>query len=278
MIFWHNNSYIPENEKQFSIQERLLRYGDGFFESIVAINTRVLWVLEHYARIIASSKTLKLELPDSFTQDFFAQVLDELLHKNDIQNARFRVVVYRQGEGLYAPEQNKAGIFITVLKSAPIQNLSAIDKMVVYSENKKVLGNLANIKSCNALLYVLASLYAKENKAQEAVILNSENNICETISTNLFVLNGNKISTPPLSAGCIAGVMRSKLLSALTETFEVKEENISLEHLYEAEAVFLSNVSKGVQVVKAIENKMYLIDTVNTIYAIYQKMLQNELA
>lgn len=267
MIFWHNGTFFSEEEKQFSAQERLLRYGDGFFESMLSVNTRLLWVAEHYARISASAKVLHMQLPNYFTQAFFTRILNEMVQKNEQDNLRFRVVVYRAGEGLYAPQTNEAGVFITCSKVMPTNSLSIIDNMTIYSENKKALGSLANIKSCNALLYVLASLYAKENNAQEAVILNTENKLCEAISANIFIIKNNKITTPPLSAGCVAGVVRSKIL----ENRDVQENTISVEDLREAEAVFLTNVSKGIQAVRAIDDKCYDIEPIKKVYADYQK-------
>lgn len=270
MIFWYNGTFFSEEEKQFSTQERLLRYGDGFFESMLSVNARLLWVAEHYARISASAKVLHMQLPNYFTQAFFSRILNEMVQKNEQDNLRFRVVVYRAGEGLYAPQTNEAGVFITCSEVIPTNSLSIIDNMTIYSENKKALGNLANIKSCNALLYVMASLYAKENNAQEAVILNTENKLCEAISANIFIIKNNKITTPPLSAGCVAGVVRSKIL----ENRDVQENTISVEDLREAEAVFLTNVSKGIQAVRAIDDKRYDIEPIKKVYADYQKTVE----
>ncbi|HEY0262468.1 MAG TPA: aminotransferase class IV [Chitinophagales bacterium] len=279
MIFWHNDSFISEEEKQFSVQERVLRYGDGFFESMIAVNYRVLWLSEHYERIVSSAEILKLEIEKSFSQEKFAEILRELLQKNDLKNARFRVVFYRKGEGLYAPQKNDAGVFITCSESPPINSLSVIETMAIYAENKKALGSLSNVKSCNALLYVMASLYAKEHNAQEAIILNAENNICEAITANVFIIQQHKIITPPLSSGCVAGVMRTKLLRELSTTSRasvIEERAISLAEISAADAVFLTNVSKGIQAVRTINDSVYSIEKVRDVYALYQKMLERE--
>lgn len=271
MIAWHNDTFLSENEKQFSVQERLLRYGDGFFESMIAENACPLWVLEHYSRIVASAEILKLQLPKSFTQDYLTQILRELLQKNGLQNARFRAVIYRKGAGLYNPQTNEAGIFITCSENAPTNNLPVIEKMTVYTENRKAAGNLANIKSCNSLLFVMASLFAKENDAQEAVILSSDNTVCEAVSANIFIVKNGKIKTPSLQVGCVAGVMRPLLIHAL----KAEETVITLDDLYEAETVFLSNISKGIQAVQAIDEKIYATEPVKHYYEIYRKMRQN---
>lgn len=269
MIFWHNGNFFSEEKKQFSAQERLLRYGDGFFESMLCVNARPLWVAEHYARIVTSANVLHFELPKYFTQDFFEQLLNEMVQKNEQKNVRFRVVIYRKGDGLYAPQTNEAGIFITCSEAFPANSLNVIDKMIVYSENRKASGSLSNVKSCNALLFVMASIQMGKKNAQEAVILNSENNVCEAISANIFIIKNNQIITPPLSAGCVAGVVRSKIL----ENWDAQEKDISMEDLREANAVFLTNVSKGIQAVRMIDAIRYDVEAVKKHYAEYQKMI-----
>lgn len=269
-FFWHNGSFLSENEKQFNVQERLLRYGDGFFESIIAENTCPLWVFEHYKRIVASADILKLQLPKSFTQVCFYRILKDLLQKNKLQNARFRAIIYRLGGGLYRPQTNEAGIFITCSENTLTNDVPVIEKMTVYSENRKAAGKLANVKSCNSLLFVMASLFAKESGAQEAVILNTDNAVCETVSANIFIIKNGEIKTPPLIAGCVSGVMRSLLIKELN----IEETAISLTDLYDADAVFLSNISKGIQVVQAIDEKNYATEPAKPYCEIYRKMRQ----
>src|SRR5690606_1570400 len=72
--------------------------------------------------------------------------------------------------------------------------------------------SIANLKSCNALVYALASMQAKENKWNDALVVNNNGNIIETSIANLFWVKNRKIYTPPLSEGCVAGVMRAYIL------------------------------------------------------------------
>ncbi|MBC7400896.1 MAG: aminotransferase class IV, partial [Mucilaginibacter sp.] len=117
---------------------------------------------------------------------------------------------------------------------------------------------LSNIKTCNSLTYVMAGLYKAQNNLDEVFLLNQNGFLCEASSSNVFVWYQNHLYTPALSEGCVEGVMRQVIINiAKKSNIPVTEAQINPEILYEADEVFLTNASKGIQCVMGYGIKRY---------------------
>jgi branched-chain amino acid aminotransferase len=128
----------------------------------------------------------------------------------------------------------------------------------VFDDVTKPVNTLANHKTCNSLVYVMAGIYRKENNLDEVFILNHNGFLCEAMSANIFVVFKKKIYTPALSEGCISGVMRTVVMQLANEgKMEVIEAQINPDILNEAEEVFLTNASRGIQWVMGFNSKRY---------------------
>jgi branched-chain amino acid aminotransferase len=118
---------------------------------------------------------------------------------------------------------------------------------------------LSTIKSNNRLVQITGSVFAHENGYENCLLMNDEKNVVEALQSNLFLLSGNQLSTPPVSDGCLNGVMRKQILAIARkiEGLEVLEESISPFDLQKADELFLTNVIKGVQPITKYRKKEY---------------------
>jgi branched-chain amino acid aminotransferase len=90
------------------------------------------------------------------------------------------------------------------------------------------------------------------------VLLNQSGNVCEAISSNLFVVINGAIYTPPLSEGCVAGIMRQLVIELASEVRQkVFETQLRPSDLLMADEVFLTNSIVGIKWVGAYKNKKY---------------------
>lgn len=256
-----NHEIVPEDMPVFSAANRSFRYGDGLFESMRMNNGRLQFADLHADRIQRGMKALKMEGYSQVDAGFLQHKVEELSRVNKLgPNVRARLTVYRDAEGLYSPSHNKMGFVLEVSKMDTSRyELNTKGLLIdVFTEVSKAQGALSSYKTCNSLVYVLAGVYKNQHRLDEALILNQEGFLCEAVSCNVFVVYQNKIYTPALTEGCIAGVMRHVVISIAKKAgLEVLEAQINPAVLDQAEEVFVTNASRGIQWVMGYNRKRY---------------------
>ncbi|MFM6954591.1 MAG: aminotransferase class IV [Sphingobacteriaceae bacterium] len=254
-----NNELVPATHPIFAATHRAWRYGDSLFESMRMVNGVLKFADLHADRLRRGMKVLKIE--GQFDAAFLQDKVQDLSRRNKLgPNVRARLTVYRDSQGLYAPDTNQMGWVLELSKTdTPTYELNTKGLLVdVFSEITKPAGALSSIKSGNALVYVLAGIYKSQHRLDEVFILNQAGFLCEANSSNVFVVYDKKIYTPSLQEGCIAGVMRQVVIGlAKKHGFEMLEAQVNPAILAQADEVFLTNASRGIQWVLGYNHKRY---------------------
>lgn len=256
-----NGQIVFSDQQVLSVNNRGFRYGDGLFESMRYMNGAIKFPELHIDRIQKGMKVLKLDNNLHIDSWFLREKVEELVRRNKIGNdARVKLTVFRDADGLYSPSSNKTAF---VLESQALnESLYTLNPkgliIDVFDELTKPINILANLKTCNSLVYVLAGVYKNQHALDEVIILNQDGFLCETISSNVFVVYDRKLYTPALNEGCIGGVMRQVVMRLAKENgIELIEAQVNPEILNEADEVFITNASKGIQWVMGYNNKRY---------------------
>lgn len=267
-LYLYTMSYIFNRELkqgttiELSLNNRALNYADGVFESIKYSFNRINFWEDHYSRLLASMRILRMEIPASFSAEFIQDQLMACLEANDLRSkaARLKILVFRKAGGRYTPDMNEVDYLITAEEwSSPSYSLNQNGLRIdLFKDFYKQAGLLSNVKLLGASLYTIASVFRKENELDECVLLNDKQEVVEAISANLFIVKDQEVFTAPLSSGCLKGVMRQQVLKILpTLGYTVKEEAFSPLELQRADEVFLTNAINGVQWVKSYQKKKY---------------------
>ncbi len=262
MICNHNGKFIEGENINISTHNRALNYGDGVFETIKYANRRLNFWEDHYFRLMASMRILRMEIPMSFSPEFLEELIRNTIRENGLEEAavRVRFTVYRKAGGLYTPHSNEIDFLITLSRLEEHSftlNESGLN-IDLYRDFYVQQSLLSTIKSLNANLYTIASIFKKENNLDECILLNDKKMVVEAISANLFMLKNKVVYTPPLSDGCLKGVMRKQVIELLREMdFEVREESFSPFEIQKAEELFLTNSIKGIQWVHQYKKKSF---------------------
>lgn len=271
---WLNGEFTRENQSILTLDNRSFLYGDGFFESIHAFGTEAKHINYHFTRIVKSLSLLGMNKPSFLTPDFLSNEITRLLNKNRYFNStRVRVTLFRKEGGLYTPEQNDISIAIQA-KPLNTKFYEFNQKGLVvdlFTELRKPINYLSPIKSCNAILYVMAGKYKQLSKVDDCILINDQNRIVEAISSNIFIVKGEKIFTPSLDEGCVAGVMRQVVIGLASRCgYKVfDKETIEVDSLIEADELFLTNAIKGIQWVVGLQQKRF--------FGLVSKRLSDEL-
>ena len=256
-----NGSILPADQLIFKANNRGFRYGDGLFESMRYMKGKLKFPEMHIDRVQKGMKLLKFDNCSLIDAWFLREKVEELVRRNRAgADARIRLTVFRDSEGLYSPVSNKYGYVLEIQKLDESQYVLNKKGLIidVYDEIPKPVNALSNLKTCNAMIYVLAGIYKNQNALDEVLLLNHHGFLCESISSNVFVVYDRKLYTPALNEGCIAGVMRQVVMRLAKENdIELVEAQINPDILNEADEVFLTNAARGIQWVMGYNNKRY---------------------
>jgi len=267
-----------EGDLIISGSSRGLRYGDGLFETMKCKNNHLLSAQQHFARLWKGLETLQFDIPKHFTSVYLEQQIHSLIKKNGQEDAvRIRLNIFRSDGGLNDPKDNLPNYIIETWDlSADAGKWNSNGLILsIYNEVKKSCDILSNLKHNNYLPSVMAALYAKKQKVNDVLVLNSFNRICESSIANVFLIKEEVIYTPPLSEGCVAGILRNFLIEQLdAEGFMLKEKIITPEDVMNADEIFLTNSITNIRWVKQIGNKEFTNKLTQKIYtAIISKIL-----
>ncbi|WP_158729383.1 MULTISPECIES: aminotransferase class IV [unclassified Flavobacterium] len=271
-----NGTIISQNDCKWS-QNRAFLYGDGVFETVKIVNSKILFLEDHYFRLMASMRVLRMEIPMHFTMEFLEEEIITLALKNEISSsARARITVFRNDGGYYLP-QNQSVSYVIQVVSIENSHYCIVDKKYevdLYKDFYISKQLLSSIKTTNKIINITGSIFASENGLDNCILLNDSKNVAEALQGNIFMVQGNKLITPPISEGCLNGIMRKQILQIAKkiENIEVLEEVISPFDLQKADELFVTNVIKGIQPISHYRKKIYvskialqLLDEINNL-------------
>lgn len=258
------NGTIVSEDTNVLVQNRGFLYGDAVFETVKIVNEKVLFLEDHYFRLMSSMRVVRMEIPMNFTMEYLEEQILLLVKNNNIQtSSRVRITVFRNDGGNYMPKTNTVSFLI---KAVELENKTYIlnekeYEVDLYKDFYITKQLLSSIKTTNRLINVTGSIYASENDLDNCILLNDSKNIVEALQGNIFMLKDNRLITPPVSEGCLNGVMRKQILELAkkTEGIEVVEEIISPFDLQKADELFLTNVIIGIQPITKYRKKEFSI-------------------
>lgn len=257
------NGNLVSSNVVLSSNNRAFKYGDGIFETIKVENFKINFLEDHYFRLMASMRMLRMEIPMSLTLEFMEQEVLKIVENKKLKNARVRVSVYRKDGGLYTPKSPKVNFIVEASELViPLKDVYILDLFKDYFVNS---GLLSTIKTTNKLVNVLASIYADENVVDNCILLNEKKHVVEAINGNIFLVVGNIIKTPATTEGCVKGIIRKQLIEIITKhsEYRIEETEISPFEIQKADEVFITNSIVGIQPVTNYKKKVFNVTVGN---------------
>jgi len=258
-----NGTIVKDTEANLSVHNRGFAYGDSVFETIRVVNAKIMFWEDHYFRMMASMRIMRMEIPASFSPEFLEQEILNTIRDNDLleETARVRFAVYRNQGGYYSPSTREISYVMTVERMDNAFYLLNNESYEIELFKDHFVGNglLSTIKSNNRAVNVLGSIFAKENDYHNCLLLNEKKSVVEALNGNIFLVSGSKIKTPPLTDGVLNGIIRKQLLEIIgkTDAYQLEEASISPFELQKADELFITNIAVGIQPVSKYRKKEY---------------------
>ena len=247
-----NGDFFSASMARISASDRGFLYGDGLFETIRVHDARPFLWEWHMMRFMDGAVSLGIALPQT-TESLLGNV-HELIRRNSMSESVMRIALSRgvgeRGYGVTGEEQPTLLITQHPLPPTPAKPLS----LVSTSARVAVDDPLAKLKSANKLGSILAKREATAQGADDGFILNSDGNVTEASSANLFWVEDGTLRTPPVSDGVLPGITRRLLIGLVSALGQaVREESVASDRLQQADAAFVTSAATGIVAVGQVD-------------------------
>lgn len=241
-----NQRILTPNEANISATSSATLYGKGVFTTILIHNSKLFLWEKHWQRLTENAEKIDIDL-SAFNKDLVENLLAEIIRKNQFSHGRARITFFDESPSKIwsYDSENKTNLLITTADPRKISEIKL--NVSPYRLNSK--SPLANIKSCNYLEKTIVLQETKKLGFDEAICLNEKDEITSAIMANIFWVKDDKIFTPSLKTGCLAGTVRELIL----ENFEIKQVEAKLSEIKKSDEIFLS--SSSIILAKSINSK-----------------------
>lgn len=246
-VIYFNGTLLPEGQVRISPFDHGFLYGDGIFEGIRAYNGRIFELEAHLDRLLASAKSLLLDIP--LGREGIRDAILATVRSNQLHDAYVRLVVSR-GPGDLGLDPFRCPEPTILIIADQIQlfpeELYETGLPLASGASRRPSGDVLNpqIKSLNYLNSVLAKIEAHQRGVPEMVLLNQLGHVVEGTGDNIFIVRQGTLITPPRSAGILPGITRTVVMELAAEAgYAVQEENFTLHELYNADECFLTGTA-----------------------------------
>jgi branched-chain amino acid aminotransferase len=241
---WIDGTLYGDDAARVSASDHGITVGDGVFETLKVVDGRAFAVTRHLRRLRRSAEGLGLRVPQA--DDELVAAIGHVLAANP-GAGRLRITLTG---GAAALGSGRSGNRATVIVAAgPALDRPATARVLVVPWRRNEHSAVAGLKTTSYAENVVALEHAQAHGADEAIFANTAGNLCEGTGTNVFVGIGGRLVTPPLSAGCLAGITRELLL----EVVDVDEADLPIGALAEADEAFLTSSTRNVSPISHVD-------------------------
>ncbi|SHI56521.1 branched-chain amino acid aminotransferase [Malonomonas rubra DSM 5091] len=256
MLVCLNGKFIPHEDANLSVTDGAFLFGDTLFETLKARGNKILLQREHLDRLELSAKLIDMPCDRVRIETSLQQLANGLTAKA----SRIRLTIGRgKHQGLAFPDPQHSWFLLTAVPFCEIDEVEREKGATcITAPNCRVnpLNHLPQMKRGNYTDCLYAANYAQKKGAREALFTDTENNLLEGSTSNLFVISDQKLITPPLGSLVLAGTMRRQVIDAAIELgYLVCEQKIPRSALVTADEAFICNALTDILPISSLDGQ-----------------------
>ena len=255
MVIFLNGQFLPEAQAVVPVNDRGFLLGDGLFETMRVVHGRPFRFAQHLERMMRGADFLKIKPP--FTPKDLEKFAEQLIAQNQMPDAVLRLTLTRGpgGRGYSFTDGGQPTIVMT-LHPAPVLENPVEWSLVTSSFRIPAADPLSSFKTTSKILHVMARAEAAAKGADEALLLNTNGEVAETASGNLFWVYDDKICTVPTGRGVLPGIIRAVVLEICQSLgLETNKRAIKPEALQNSAGLFVTQSVFGIVPVTMFDSK-----------------------
>jgi branched-chain amino acid aminotransferase len=246
MNIWVNGTMVEPGRPVLRADDHGITVGDGVFETMKVVNGTPFAMSRHLRRLLASADGLGLAVEP----DVVLAGIEAVLKHEPTGGCRLRVTV-TGGPGPFGSDRGRAGPTV-IVSTSPLSHWPPTASVVVVPWTRNERAPTAGLKTTSYADNVIALGYAHERDAGEAIFANTRGELCEGTGSNVFVVSGGELVTPPLDSGCLAGITRELIIEWLGD---VVERPLPISALGEADEAFLASSTRDIQPIAVVDGR-----------------------
>lgn len=277
MLVFLNGQFLSEAKAVVSVNDRGFMYGDGLFETLRVVNGKPFRMAQHLERMTRGAEFLKIKPP--FTPKELEKFARQLIEQNQMPDAILRVTLTRgSGQRGYTPDRESKPTIVMTLHAAPALENPVEWSLVTSSFRIPASDALSAFKTTSKILHVMARAEAAEKGADEALLINTNGEVAETASGNLFWVYDDKVCTTPTGRGVLPGITRAVVLEICQVLgLQTNKRVIKPEALRNSQGLFVTQSGFGVVPITSFDGETVTPSPlVDQIASAYNDMLRRE--
>jgi branched-chain amino acid aminotransferase len=246
VITFLNGQFVPQAQAVIPVNDRGFMYGDGLFETVRIVHGHPFRLSQHLERLTRGADFLKIKLP--FAAKELQQFVEQLIERNQMPEAILRLTLTRgPGERGYTPKTDGSPTVVMTLHPAPPSHHPVQWSLITSSFRILAADPLSSFKTLNKLTHIMARAEAAGKDADEALLINTNGEVAETASGNIFWIYSDKICTTPTGRGVLPGVTRAVVLEICQALGLLTNKRvIKPEALRNSEGIFITQSAFGI--------------------------------
>jgi branched-chain amino acid aminotransferase len=262
---WMDGELVDWGDAKVHVLSHAVHYGSGVFEGIRAYETArgpAVWHLdEHLKRLFRSAKLYHMDIP--YSREAITEATKDLIRANGLNACYIRPVVMRgYGEMGVNPLNAPVNVFIAVWPWGAYLGEDALEQGVrikIASWRRNAQNSLpAAAKATGQYINsVLAKVESLKGGYDEAIMLNDAGFVTDGSGENVFVVRDGRLTTPPISAGCLDGITRHSVMTIAGDLgYEVREDNLVRTDLYNADEAFFTGTAAEITPIREVDDRV----------------------
>ena len=256
-LIFHNDRIVPIEQARLSPGQAGLLNGWGLFTTMRIFRGEAFAYERHWRRIEKDAGRIRLPFP--FDPAQVRRHLQELLHANQVVEGTARIYMIYNHVGLWRSDESMPQVDL-ILCTAGLPPHPEQARLNIAEHGRHAASPLAGVKVTSWLNNVWHLAEAQTQGWNEVVLLNERGEVAECTSANIFCVKNGKVSTPPLSSGCLEGVTRGLLLEiAPRNGILLVQQTLMPEDLYAADEVFITSTNRSLLGISEIAGHKYSV-------------------
>lgn len=262
---------VDQENSTIKITNRAFSHGDAVKEVLRLVNGEIKDWEDHYFNLMASMRIYRMNIPLSFTPEFFQEHINLVAEANKLTNGKITFFTFRNDD----EDLLKSSIDYIVSIEGSDKTWELIDgdaEIDVYKDFSVNTSFYSLVNAQHPEEYI-AEIYRLENEYEDLVLLNSDKRMARTLKGSIFVLKDNVLRTPKSSEGVITSALRNNFIKVISkeEAYTVEEVEIFPFEIQKADEVFVLIDGVGIQSISQNRKKIYQSTETKKIFEIYFK-------